>query len=109
MNPGKLNNIIKFYSYTRTADGFGGFTPDVSTLTDTMWGAATFTNGEIKNNDGKKSRDQQVEVILRKKDFDLVTQEEFSFTVDDVGKYKPNNYYEYIEDEYVKLIGTYEV
>jgi head-tail adaptor len=109
MNPGRFNNVIKFYNHTKSADGYGGYTSTTSSLIATLWGAAVETSGEIITQEGKRVRNKQVEIFFRKKDFDLITYSEFTFTVDDVGRYRVNNWFEIVEDEYIKLIGTYEI
>jgi|14_taG_2_1085336.scaffolds.fasta_scaffold04473_10 hypothetical protein len=108
MNPGRFNNVIKFYNHTKSADGYGGYTSTTSALFATLWGKSKEISGDIEQSNGKRNRNKIVEIIFRKKDFDLITYVEFTFTVDGVGRYRVNDHYQVVEKEYVKLIGTYE-
>lgn len=108
MNPGNLNNRIVFYNHTKTADGYGGYTSSSSSIIASIWGDATIKSGKIEQTNGKRNRNKIAEVIVRKHDFDLVTNVEFTFTIDGEGNYRINDHYEMIEDEFVKLTGTFE-
>lgn len=109
MNPGDLNNRINFYQYTRSADGYGGFTESTSSLIATIWGKATIKSGKIEQTHGKRNRNKIAEVIVRKLDFDSITVAEFTFGIDSTARrYRVNEHYEMVEDEWVKLIGTFE-
>lgn len=108
MNPGRFNNIIKFYTPSKSADGYGGFTSSGFTLNATLWGDAKEISGDISQSQGVRKYNRVSEVILRKKDFDTITQSDFVFEIDGVGKYRVNDYYNMIEKKYIKLIGTYE-
>lgn len=108
MNPGRFNNVIKFYLPNKSADGYGGFTSSGYSLEATIWGDAKEISGEIEQSQGSRKYNRVSEVIVRKKDFDTVSLTGVVFEIDNVGKYRMNEHYEVIEKYYVKFKGTYE-
>lgn len=108
MNPGKFNNVIEFFIPSKTADGYGGTTLSSFTSTATIWGFATEISGNIEQSEGSRKYNRVSEIIVRKKDFDLVSLAGAVFNIDGAGKYRINEHYEIIEKYYVKFKGTYE-
>ena len=105
MNPGKLKDRIKIYRFVKSADGYGGFTSN--TLTDlTIWGYAKEKKGEFIMNDGSRKKYKEVEVIVRKKSFNEITNTDFEFQINQTGMYRANDVFESDIDKYVTITGT---
>jgi len=104
MNAGKLQNRIEFYTYGKTADGYGGYTVAES-LNDTVWGYAKETSGEYVSKNGSRQSQKTTEVIIRKKTYDLIAQSEIGFKVDGGTMHRVTDVYEYEIDKYMKLTG----
>ena len=79
MNPGKMKNRIAFYRFVTSSDSYGGF-------------LSSGTN--------------EVEVIIRKKTFDIVDNNEMTFKIDGSGSYRINDVFESDIDKYITLKGT---
>jgi len=106
MNPGKFNNRIEVKYLTKSADGYGGF--NSSSATDlTVWGDVQYKKGELKMENGARSKYKEVEVIIRKKAFDEISNTDFIFSIDNSSSnYRVNDVFEVVKDEYVKIIAT---
>jgi len=105
MNPGKLKNRIEVLTTTKTADGYGGFTGSTSTDA-TVWGFAKEKKGEFIMGDGSRKKYKEVEVVLRKKSFDLIDDTDFTFKIDGSSPYRVNDVYESQIDKYITITGT---
>lgn len=66
MNAGKLDKRILIKRQSKTPDGFGGFTSTNAT-NNTIWANLNYTSGSIDNKNGRKKRNLQVELLIRKK------------------------------------------
>jgi len=106
MDAGLLSNRIAFYSYGKVADGYGGYTAPTPTLITTIWGFVTYVDGNYTSEDGKRRQSNGVDLVIRKKDFDLVGVDEYTFTIDGSDHYRINNVYESTIDEYVTIQAT---
>tara|TARA_R100000406_G_scaffold10249_1_gene6728 strand:- start:403 stop:732 length:330 start_codon:yes stop_codon:yes gene_type:complete len=107
MEIGLFKNRIAFYSYSKSADGYGGYTNPTPTLITTIWGYKKELGGDYSSEDGKRRKNNDVEVVVRKKDFALVNVTEFSFNIDGVGKYRVNDVYESEIDKYITIRGLF--
>jgi len=65
MQPGKLDKRILIKRLSKTADGFGGFTSTNAT-NNTIWANLNYTGGLVENKSGRKKRNLQVEILVRK-------------------------------------------
>lgn len=107
MNPGKMRNRIQFYTDSKTSDGFGGFTSTGISSDTQIWGHAVEQDGQMTTKDGKRNYYREIEVTVRRKDFNTGIGKKFK--VDGAGYYRVNNYYHILNnDEYTKIIGTLE-
>ena len=72
MNPGKMKNRIAFYRFVTSSDSYGGFLSSGETLVNTVWGYSKAISGEYVDQSGQRQRTNEIEVIIRKKTFDIV-------------------------------------
>ena len=109
MNPGKMRNKVIFYSPTKVADGYGGFTSSSNSEVATFFAHAVEKSGKIETKDGKRNYYREIELTLRRDAFGTGSAIGKKFTVDGAGYYRVNNYYHILNnDEYTKIIGTLE-
>tara|TARA_R100000742_G_C4268930_1_gene87349 strand:- start:1100 stop:1429 length:330 start_codon:yes stop_codon:yes gene_type:complete len=106
MNPGKMKNRIAFYKFVTSSDSYGGFLSSGETLVDTVWGYMIPKSGQYINQSGQRQRTNDVEVIVRKKTFDIVDNNEMTFKIDGSGSYRINDVFESEIDKYMTLKGT---
>ena len=69
MQSGELNKRILIKRLTKSSDGFGGYTSTNSTQS-TIWAKLDYKRGDITNRNGKKNRNLEIELIIRKKTAD---------------------------------------
>jgi hypothetical protein len=123
MNPGKLRDRITFYYSVKNADGYGGFTATAGGSLETLWGYVKYLSGEYTNANGKTSKTKEVEVIIRKKDYEALQipvgysgdssleNNNISFNIIDglySHNYKVNDLYESDYNEYITIKGTHQ-
>lgn len=106
MNPGKMKNRIKFYRFVTSSDSYGGFLSSGETLVNTVWGYSKAISGEYVDQSGQRQRTNEVEVIIRKKTFDIVDNNEMTFKIDGSDSYRINDVFESDIDKYITLKGT---
>jgi|TARA_Y100000015_G_C2389912_1_gene89541 head-tail adaptor len=106
MNPGKMKNRIAFYRFVTSSDSYGGFLSSGETLVNTVWGYSKAISGEYVDQSGQRQRTNEVEVIIRKKTFDIVDNNEMTFKIDGSGSYRINDVFESDIDKYITLKGT---
>ena len=123
MNPGKLRDRITFYYLIKNADGYGGYTTTSGGSMETLWGYVKYLSGEYINANGKTSKKKEVEVIIRKKDYEALQippgysgdssleNNDITFTIADglySHNYKVNDLYESDYNEYITIKGTHQ-
>jgi SPP1 family predicted phage head-tail adaptor len=106
MNPGKMQNRIAFYRFVTSSDSYGGFLSSGETLVNTVWGYSKAISGEYIDQSGQRQRTNDVEVIIRKKTFDIVDNNEMTFKIDGSNSYRINDVFESEIDKYITLKGT---
>ena len=106
MNPGKMSNRVSFYRFVTSNDSYGGFLSSGETLINTIWGYMIPQSGEYINQSGQRQRKNQVEVIIRKKSFEIVDNDELTFKIDGSDSFRINDVFESEIDKYVTIKGT---
>ena len=105
MNAGKLDKRVLIKRQTKTSDGFGGFTSTNATQV-TIWAKVDFTNGEITSKNGRKKRNLQIELLVRKKTADTILTSDLLQIENITGLYQINDMYNADYKYYTKLIAT---
>jgi head-tail adaptor len=123
MNPGKLRDRITFYYSIKNEDGYGGYTTTSGGSMETLWGHVEYKNGEYISTNGKRSKKKEVEVIIRKKDYEAMQipagysgnssleSNDIEFKILDglySHFYRVNDLYESDYNEYITIKGTYQ-
>lgn len=123
MNPGKLRDRITFYYSIKNEDGFGGYTTNIPQSMETLWGYVEYKNGEYISTNGKRSKKKEVEIIIRKKDYEAMQipagysgdssleSNDIEFKILDglySHFYRVNDLYESDYNEYITVKGTYQ-
>ena len=109
MNPGKMRNKIVFFTPTKSADGYGGFTSSGNSSSATFFAHAVEKSGNIETKDGKQNYYREIEITFRRDAFGTGSAIGKKFTVDGAGFYRVNNYYNILNnDEYTTIVGTLE-
>jgi len=105
MNAGKLDKRVLIKRQTKTSDGFGGFTSTNATQS-TIWAKVDFTNGEVTSKNGRKKRNLQIELLVRKKTADTILTTDLLQIENITGLYQINDMYNADYKYYTKLIAT---
>lgn len=105
MNAGKLDKRVLIKRQSKTSDGFGGFTSTNATQS-TIWAKVDFTNGEITSKNGRKKRNLQIELLVRKKTADTILTTDLLQIENITGLYQINDMYNADYKYYTKLIAT---
>ena len=71
MDAGKLDSRVLIKRLSKTSDGFGGFTSTNATQ-NTIWANLKFTGGDVNQKNGKRNRNLEIELIVRKKTADEI-------------------------------------
>lgn len=71
MQSGQLNKRVLIKRLSKSADGFGGYTSTNATQS-TIWAKLDYKSGDITNRNGKKNRNLEIELIVRKKTADSI-------------------------------------
>lgn len=123
MNPGKLRDRVTFYYSVKNEDGYGGYTTNNPQSMETLWGYVEYKNGEYISTNGKRSKKKEVEIIIRKKDYEAMQipagysgdssleNNDIEFKVLDglySHFYRVNDLYESDYNEYITVKGTYQ-
>lgn len=105
MDAGKLNIRVQVIRQVKTADGFGG---NFSTeqLIKTIWARRTEQNGKIGFEDGQRRHYIESEFIIRKKTAENILDNDILKVEGEINSYRFNSKYEFIDNFYVKIIGT---
>tara|TARA_R110000796_G_scaffold62237_4_gene143613 strand:- start:248 stop:574 length:327 start_codon:yes stop_codon:yes gene_type:complete len=105
MNAGKLKDRITIKRLTKVSDGFGGFNSTLSNV-KTMWCSLKETNGEIKDEFGKRERYVEIELLARKKSTNDITIGDIFVIEGNTDKFRINNMYQSKLDFYVEMKAT---
>ena len=105
MNAGKLDKRVLIKTQTKSSDGFGGYTSTNATQS-TIWAKVDFTNGEITSKNGRKKRNLQIELLVRKKTADTILTTDLLQIENISGLYQINDMYDADYKYYTKLIAT---
>ena len=105
MNAGKLDKRVLIKRQTKSSDGFGGYTSTNATQS-TIWAKVDFTNGEITSKNGRKKRNLQIELLVRKKTADTILTTDLLQIENITGLYQINDMYNADYKYYTKLIAT---
>lgn len=116
MNPGKFRDRITFNKFVKNADGYGGYTYTAGGTVETIWGYIIPESGELINNNGKRSKQKVKKLIIRKKDWDLISNtvsvdnNDINFSIyGESGDYRINDAFESTPDEYITITGTMQL
>lgn len=105
MDAGKLSTRIQVIRQTKTADGYGG-NFSTETVVKTIWGQRVETSGTIGFGDGQRRHYVESEFIIRKKTAENILDNDILQVEGDANRYRFNNKFEYVDDQYIKIIGT---
>jgi len=102
MDAGKLNTRITIKRLAKTSDNFGGTTTTESTL-KSIWAFKKDIGGEIKTENGKRSRYVTSEFTVREKALDNVLINDLILVEDETVPYRINDLIE-TDDKYYKIL-----
>lgn len=105
MNIGKLNTRVLIKRLTKTADTFGGFTSTKATAS-TIWAAKNDSKGDFKTENGKRSRYDEIELVIRKKTADTIQDTDLLKLENEAGTYRINSIVNTVEKYYTKILAT---
>lgn len=119
MNPGLFRDRVTFSYAVKNADGYGGYAITAGGTMSTLWGYLKPKSGDYKSNNGKRSKERVIEIIVRKKDYESLQipggySGDSSLEYNDIkfsisgrsGTYRVNNLYESDYNEYMTIKGT---
>lgn len=105
MDAGKLDTQIAVIRLTKTQDEFGGFTSTETTVA-TYWASLTYTDGEIKSENGQRQHFVGIELMMRKNTADEI-QDQDLLQIECAGpKYRINSIVETSQDFYTTITAT---
>jgi head-tail adaptor len=105
MDAGKLDTQIAVIRLTKTQDEFGGFTSTETTVA-TYWASLTYTDGEIKSENGQRQHFVGIELMMRKNTADEI-QDQDLLQIEGAGpKYRINSIVETSQDFYTTITAT---
>ena len=102
MQSGELNKRILIKRLTKSSDGFGGYSSTSST-NDTIWAKVDYINGEITNRNGKKNRNLEIELIIRKDTADNILVTDLFQIENESGSFQINDMYNADYKYYTKI------
>jgi len=105
MDAGNLNTRITIKRLSKTADSFGGYTSTESTL-KSIWAYKTEVSGDVKMENGKRSRYLNTDFTVRKKSVDNVTINDLIYVDDETQAYRINNIVKNDTKDFVVIKGT---
>jgi len=106
MDSGKLNTRVEVYRLTKTADNYGGFTSTQSLVYE-IWAFKKDLSGEIRQENGKRSRYNEIELIIRKKTADNILIGDLLKIENISGKYRLNEKFDNVDRFFTKIKATY--
>lgn len=105
MDAGKLNTRIVVKRLVKTSDNFGGFTSAESTL-KTIWANKKEIGGEVKTENGKRSRYLTSEFTVREKAVDNVIINDLILVEGETDPYRINDLVQTDDEDYVIIKAT---
>jgi len=105
MDAGKLDSRILIKRLTKTSDGFGGFTSTNATEA-TIWANLKFNSGDVNQKNGKRNRDLEIEIIVRKKTADTIEITDLLQIENQAGFYNIRDKYDVDRKDYAKIIAV---
>lgn len=105
MDAGQLNTRLQVIRQVKTADGYGG---NFSTeqVVKTIWAKKTEQSGNIGFEDGQRRHFIQTEFIIRKKTAENILDNDILQVEGETNRYRFNSKFEYVDDFFIKIIGT---
>lgn len=105
MNIGKLDTRVEVKRLTKTADTYGGFTSTQATAS-TIWAYKRDSKGDFKTENGKRSRYDEIELIIRKKTANGILDTDLLKLASESGTYRINSKIDSVEKYYSKIVAT---
>jgi len=105
MNAGKFNTRVEIIRLTKTADNFGGFT-STDTAVNTVWVELKFKSGDVKQENGRRSKYTEIELMLRKKTADTILFTDILKIEGFSGRYRINDIYDVHQRFYSKILAV---
>lgn len=102
MNTSNLDTRILIKRQTRTADGFGGFTATVATQS-TIWANKKELSGELSSKDGRKNKQIEIELTVRKKTADDILDNDFLQIEGQTGDYQITEKYDSVHKYFTTI------
>lgn len=102
MNVGKLNKRIKVYAFTKTSDGYGGYTEAYSYDSD-YWAKIIYANSSVQSNFEDRQNIQDVDIIVRKNSISGLNYETLISIDGGTTKSRISSIVEYDLDNYIKI------
>ena len=93
MDAGKLDTRIQIRRLTKTADTYGGYTSTTATAS-TVWAYKRETSGDISQENGKRRRELDIELVVRKKTADDILNTDLLKIENVSGEYRINGKFE---------------
>lgn len=93
MDAGKLDTRVEIRRLTKTADTYGGFTSITSTAS-TIWAYKRETSGDVRQENGKRRREVDIELMVRKKTADNILNTDLLKIENVSGEYRINEKFE---------------
>ena len=93
MDAGKLDTRVEVRRLTKTADTYGGYTSTTATAS-TIWGYKRETSGDISQENGKRRRELDIELVVRKKTADDILNTDLLKIENVSGEYRINGKFE---------------
>lgn len=105
MDAGQLDSRVLVKRLTKTSDGFGGFTSTNATHT-TIWASLQYVAGDINQKNGKRSRDLEIELIVRKRTADGIQITDLLQIENDNGFFNIRDKYDMDKKNYTKIVAV---
>lgn len=93
MDAGKLDTRVEVKRLSKTSDNYGGTTSTVSTYS-TIWAHKKEVSGEIVQENGKRRREVELELIVRKRTADTILDTDLLRIEGVSGDYRINGKYD---------------
>tara|TARA_R100000951_G_C2557826_1_gene154573 strand:+ start:193 stop:519 length:327 start_codon:yes stop_codon:yes gene_type:complete len=105
MDAGKLDTRILIKRLTKASDGFGGFTSTNATQ-NTIWANLKFIAGDINQKNGKRNRNLEIELIVRKRTADTILITDLLQIENQTGFYNIKDKYDFELKDYAKIVAV---
>ncbi len=105
MQAGKLNSRITVKKTTRVQDEFGGW-QNTADYNVSYWADVNQLSGEISQENGKRSLELEVQIIMRKKSADGINIGDVITVGGNAAEYRINSKFDSVIDFYTELKAT---